>query len=137
MIMDSLSRKIIGYEVYDSETGELASELFDRTVLAEGCRGKGLVIHADNGATQRSSTLRVKLDELGLRTSCSRPRVSSDNAHVESLFRTAKYRHDILTRGILDLARSNAIKSKIPPNTWTSKANCQKGGWQIHWPISP
>ena len=47
-----------------------------------------------NGAPQRSSTLRIKLDELGLRTSYSRPRVSNDNAYSESLFRTTKYRHD-------------------------------------------
>lgn len=99
MIMDIWSRRIVGYEVYESETGELASELFDRTVLAEGCRGQGLIIHADNGAPQRSSTLRVKLDELGLRTSYSRPRVSNDNAHAESLFRTAKYRHDFPIEG--------------------------------------
>ena len=94
MIMDIWSRKIVGYEVYESETGELASELFSRTVLAEGCRGKEVIIHADNGAPQRSSTLRIKLDELGLRTSYSRPRVSNDNAYSESLFRTTKYRHD-------------------------------------------
>lgn len=94
MVMDIWSRKIVGYEVYESETGELAAQLFDRTVLAEGCRGKGVVLHADNGAPQRSSTLRVKLDSLGLRTSYSRPRVSNDNAYSESLFRTAKYRHD-------------------------------------------
>lgn len=94
MIMDIWSRKIVGYEVYESETGELASQLFDRTVLAEGCRGQGVILHADNGAPQRSSTLRAKLDLLGLRTSYSRPRVSNDNAYSESLFRTTKYRHD-------------------------------------------
>lgn len=94
MILDIWSRKIVGYEVYESENGELASELFSRTVLAEGCRGKGVILHADNGAPQRSSTLRIKLDELGLRTSYSRPRVSNDNAYSESLFRTTKYRHD-------------------------------------------
>lgn len=94
MIMDIWSRKIVGYEVYKSETGDLAAQLFDRTVLAEGCRGKGVVLHADNGAPQRSSTLRVKLDQLGLRTSYSRPRVSNDNAYSEALFRTTKYRHD-------------------------------------------
>ena len=52
----------MGYEVYESETGELASELFSRTVMAEGCRGKGVILPADNGALQRSSTLRIKLD---------------------------------------------------------------------------
>ena len=99
MIMDIWSRKIVGYEVYKSETGELAAQLFARTVLAEGCRGQGVVLHADNGAPQRSSTLRVKLEELGLRTSYSRPRVSNDNAFSESLFRTTKYRHDFPRNG--------------------------------------
>ena len=99
MIMDIWSRKIVGYEVYESETGELAAQLFDRTVLAEGCRGQGVILHADNGAPQRSSTLRVKLDALGLRTSYSRPRVSNDNAYSESLFRTTKYRHDFPKEG--------------------------------------
>ena len=103
MIMDVWSRKIVGYEVYESETGELAAELFTRTVLAESYLGEGLVIHADNGAPQRSSTLRVKLDELGLRTSYNRPRVSNDNAYAESLFRTTKYRHDFPTEGFASL----------------------------------
>ena len=108
MIMDVWSRKIVGFEVYDSETGELASELFSRAVLAEGCRDQGVVIHADNGAPQRSSTLRIKLDNLGLRTSYSRPRVSNDNAYSESLFRTFKYRHDFRVEGFdsLDDART-------------------------------
>ena len=92
--MDIWSRKIVGYEVYESETGELAAELFDRTVLAEGCSAQGVVLHSDDGAPQRSSTLRTKLDALGLRTSFSRPRVSNDNAYSEALFRTTKYRHD-------------------------------------------
>ena len=53
-----------------------------------------LPVTLTNGAPQRSSTLRIKPDELGLRTSYSRPRVSNDNAYSESLFRTTKYRHD-------------------------------------------
>lgn len=103
MIMDVWSRKIVGYEVHESETGELAAELFARTALAERYHGDGLVIHADNGAPQRSSTLRVKLDQLGLRTSFNRPRVSNDNAYAESLFRTAKYRHDFPIEGFSSL----------------------------------
>ena len=99
MIMDVWSRKIVGFEVYASETGDLAAQLFERTVLAEACVGKGVILHADNGAPQRSSTLRAKLDQLGLRTSYSRPRVSNDNAYSESLFRTTKYRHNFPTEG--------------------------------------
>lgn len=98
----------MGYEVYESETGELAAELFYRTVLGEGCRGQGVVVHADNGAPQRSSTLRVKLDELGLRTSYSRPRVSNDNAHAESVFRTTKYRHDFPQDGFKSIEDARA-----------------------------
>ena len=108
IIMDVWSRKIVGYEVYEPETGELAAELFARTVLGEGCRGQGVVVHADNGAPQRSSTLRVKLDELGLRTSYSRPRVSNDNAHAESVFRTTKYRHDFPQDGFKSIEDARA-----------------------------
>ena len=39
-----------------------------------------------------SSTLRHTLDRLGVTKSLSRPGVSDDNAFVESLFRTLKYR---------------------------------------------
>lgn len=39
----------------------------------------------------KSQTLQVKLQELNITPSHSRPRVSNDNAYVESLFRTLKY----------------------------------------------
>jgi len=39
----------------------------------------------------RSQALQVKLAELKITPSHSRPRVSNDNAYVESLFRTLKY----------------------------------------------
>ena len=41
---------------------------------------------------------------LGIKPSYSRPRVSDDNAFVESLFRTAKYRPEYPARGFCDLA---------------------------------
>lgn len=107
MIVDVWSRKIVGWEVYENETGELASELVTRAVLAERCRDTDLVLHADNGGPQKSATLRATLDKLGLRTSFSRPRVSDDNAYIESLFRTTKYRHDFPVDGFesIDVAR--------------------------------
>jgi len=40
---------------------------------------------------------------LGIKPSYSRPRVSDDNALVESLFRTAKYRPEFPTKGFADL----------------------------------
>ena len=39
------------------------------------------------------------LNWLGVKPSYSRPRVSDDNAFVESLFRTAKYRPEFPAKG--------------------------------------
>lgn len=51
-------------------------------------RGHPLVLHAGSGAAMKSQTLQVKLAELKITSSHSRPRGSNDNAYVESLFRT-------------------------------------------------
>lgn len=40
----------------------------------------------------RGATLEVRVEELGVPRSFSRPRVSNDNPYSESLFRTVKYR---------------------------------------------
>jgi len=91
LIVDIYSRKIVGWEVHDCENGELGAALVQRTVLAERCFRQPLVLHADNGSPMKSQTMRVKLEELGISPSYSRPRVSNDNAYSESLFRTLKY----------------------------------------------
>ena len=91
LIEDIYSRKIVGWEVHGSETGELAAELMQRAVIAEQCFRKPLVLHSDNGSPMKSYTLQSKLVDLGITPSHSRPRVSNDNAFSESLFRTLKY----------------------------------------------
>ncbi len=91
LVEDIYSRKIVGWEVHDSETGERAAELMQRTVIAEPCFRKPLVLHSDNGSPMKSYTLQSKLADLGITPSHSRPRVSNDNAYSESLFRTLKY----------------------------------------------
>jgi hypothetical protein len=50
------------------------------------------VLHGDNGATLKATTVLAMLHWLGVKPSYSRPRVSDDNAYAEALFRTAKYR---------------------------------------------
>lgn len=91
LIEDIYSRKIVGWEVHERETGELAATLIQRAVMAEQCFRQPLVLHADNGSPMKSQTMRVKLEELGIAPSYSRPRVSNDNPFSESLFRTLKY----------------------------------------------
>ncbi len=93
MIIDIFSRKIVGWEVWLEETGELASELaselVERAVIAEKIKGKPLVLHSDNGAPMKSYTLKSKLEFLGVMTSYSRSRV---NPYSEAQFETLKYR---------------------------------------------
>lgn len=91
MIMDIYSRKIVGWDVYECESGEYAAQLLERTVWAEKCLKSDLVLHSDNGAPMKSMTMHSKMVDLGVISSRSRPRVSNDNAYSESLFRTVKY----------------------------------------------
>jgi len=91
LIEDLFSRKIVGAEVHEEESGGHASDLLERTLIAEQCTFCEVVLHADNGAPMKSQTLRSKMLELGVTPSYSRPRVSDDNPFPESLFRTLKY----------------------------------------------
>ncbi|WP_443088413.1 IS3 family transposase [Vibrio sp. McD22-P3] len=108
VIEDIYSRKIVGYEVYECECGELASQLLQRTLMREQCFNQPLVLHSDNGAPMKSLTFKAKMDELGITSSYSRPRVSDDNPYVESLFRTVKYMPNWPSKGFenLDVSRS-------------------------------
>lgn len=91
MIEDIYSRKIVGWEVHDSENGELASQLLQRSVWSEKCSSTRLVLHSDNGSPMKCLTMQAKMHELGVAGSRSRPGVSNDNPYSESLFRTLKY----------------------------------------------
>ena len=91
LIVDIFSRKIVGWEVHEREGGEEAAALIERSILAERCFRKPLVLHADNGSPMKSQTMQIKLYDLGIIPSYSRPRVSNDNPYSESLFRTLKY----------------------------------------------
>ena len=103
MMLDVFSRKITAWEVYEVECGNYAAQLLQRGVLAEGCASTLQCLHADNGAIQKSSTLRSKMEWLGIEPSYSRPRVSNDNAMSEALFRTTKYRPDFPHEGFKSL----------------------------------
>ena len=103
MIEDIYSRKIVGWEVYDHESGALAAKLLERTLISENALHTGVVLHSDNGAPMKAQTMRMKAYELGVLTSYSRPRVSNDNPFAESLFKTCKYRPNWPTDGFESL----------------------------------
>ena len=101
LILDLYSRKIVGWEVHDSDHSDHAVHLVRRTALAEGIAAltDKPVLHGDNGSTLKATTVLAMLNWLGVKPSYSRPRVSDDNAYAESLFRTAKYRPEFPTKG--------------------------------------
>lgn len=108
LILDLYSRKIVGWEVHERDEAEQAAHLVRRTALAEGVFGhlSKPVLHGDNGATLKATTVLAMLHWLGIAPSYSRPRVSNDNAYAESLFRTAKYRPEFPTQGFADLEQA-------------------------------
>ena len=110
LILDLYSRKIVGWEVHDSDAAEHAAHLVRRTALAEGIAALAdkPVLHGDNGSTLKATTVLAMLHWLGVKPSYSRPRVSDDNAYAESLFRTAKYRPEFPAQGFADLEAARA-----------------------------
>lgn len=115
LILDVYSRKIVGFEVHDSDDAEHAAHLVKRTALAEGIHAMTTkpVLHGDNGATLKATTVLAMLCWLGVKPSYSRPRVSDDNAYVESLFRTAKYRPEFPDKGFADLDEARVWASRF------------------------
>lgn len=94
LILDLYSRKIVVWEVHDTDDSDHAAHLVRRTALAESIATLDAkpVLHGDNGSTLKATSVLAMLNWLGVKPSYSRPRVSDDNAYAESLFRTAKYR---------------------------------------------
>ena len=123
LILDLYSRKIVGFEVHDTDSAEHAAHLARRTALAEGVHAKPVrpVLHGDNGATLKATTVLAMLHWLGIKPSYSRPRVSDDNAFAEALFRTAKYRPEFPLKGFADLdaaqAMGGALRALVQPRT--------------------
>ena len=106
LIVDIFSRKIVGWEVHERESADLAATLIRQAVMSEGCITRPLVLHADNGSPMKGATMKVTMEKLGITASYSRPRVSNDNPFSEALFRTCKYRPDWPTKGFA--ARTDA-----------------------------
>jgi len=91
MISDLYSRYGVHWEVHEDESGDLAAKLIEQAIWREQCYDCTPTLHSDNGSPMRSVTLLTKLLDLGVASSFSRPRVSDDNAFIESLFRTLKH----------------------------------------------
>ena len=98
LVVDTWSRKILGWAVHDAESSTYASVLLRAVIKENGLSPETLVVHMDNGSPMKGATLRATLEALGVQASYSRPHVSNDNPYSEALFRTLKYRPEYPTK---------------------------------------
>ena len=109
LILDLYSRDIVGWEVWEEESAELASILIKRTCLAQKrLTTMPLVLHSDNGSPMKGATMLETLYALGITPSNSRPRVSNDNPYSESLFKTLKYRPNYQPKGFVSIEEARS-----------------------------
>jgi transposase InsO family protein len=114
MFMDIFSRKIVGYEVHETESMELSAALVDKICKKENIKKDQLILHSDNGGPMKGSTMLVKLYDLGVVPSFSRPSISDDNPFSESLFKTVKYCPKYPVKGFSSLAEAREwVKSFV------------------------
>ena len=108
VILDLFSRYVVGWMVAPGESAVLAKKLIQESLSKQGVSPGQLHIHADNGPSMTSKTLALKLADLGVTKSHSRPYVSDDNPFSESQFKTMKYRPEFPDRfGSLEHARAH------------------------------
>lgn len=103
LFMDIFSRKIVGWQVYEAESSELASEVMRDICARENIPPNQVVLHSDNGSPMKGASMLATLQALGVMPSFSRPAVSNDNPYSESLFKTLKYRPTYPQRPFADL----------------------------------
>ena len=92
LFMDIFSRKIVGWQVYETESSDLASEVIRDICERENIARNQVVLHSDNGSPMKGATMLATLQALGVMPSFSRPACSNDNPFSESIFKTLKYR---------------------------------------------
>lgn len=108
LYIDVWSRMIVGFDVHEAQTSELAAALLRRICDEHGIEANTAVLHQDNGAPMKGATFLATMDDLGITKSFSRPRVSDDNAFIESLFRHLKYAPEYPSRGFETVEHARA-----------------------------
>jgi len=109
LVMDIYSRKIVGWQVYEEESSDLAADLMTDICRREKVKPYQVTLHSDNGSPMKGATMLATLQALGVVASFSRPSVSNDNPYSESLFRTLKYRPEY---------PETAFKNLLAARTW-------------------
>jgi len=80
LILDIYSRKIVGWQVHESECSDLAAALRVDVCHREKIEPEQVVLHSDNGSPMKGATMLATLQQLGVIPSFSRPAVSKASA---------------------------------------------------------
>jgi len=91
VVLDIFSRYVVGWCVMPGESAEVAKDLIESTLTAQGVGRDRLTIHADRGSSMTSNQVAELLAFLGVGRSHSRRHVSNDNPFSEAQFKTLKY----------------------------------------------
>jgi len=113
LFVDLFSRKIVGWQVFDCESAELAAGLLQDICARHGIAPGQLVVHSDNGSPMKGETMLATMQRLGVAPSRSRPSVSNDNPYSESLFRTLKYRPDLPVKPFENLLQARRWATRL------------------------
>lgn len=125
LVMDIYSRKIVGWEVHEQESADLAAQLIRKACWAEGIARYRLVLHSDNGSPMKGATMLATLQQLGVVPSFSRPTVSNDNPYSESLFGSLKYSPAYPAKPFASLeAARDWVHTFV---TWYNGTHCHSG----------
>jgi putative transposase len=108
LFLDLYSRKVVGWQIYEDESSELAAEVMRDICVREAIKPAQVILHSDNGSPMKGASMLATLQALGVMPSFSRPAVSNDNPYSESLFKTLKYRPDYPERAFSSLANARA-----------------------------
>jgi len=89
VIIDLYSRSIVGWELSQSRTADLTVSALKKALMYRDVK-PGLLFHSDRGSEYGAYLFQDELARAGIRPSMNRPRHMTDNAHVESFFKSLK-----------------------------------------------
>lgn len=88
-ILDLWSRKVIGWAFSRNHDTDLVTGALNMSLAFED-RQPGCLFHSDQGSEYRSDSYRDRIAEVGMISSMSRAGTPTDNAYVESFFKTLR-----------------------------------------------
>ena len=89
VIIDLYSRGIVGWELSKYRTADVTVSALRKALGHRDVR-PGMIFDSDRGAEYGAHMFQSELRRAGIRPSMNRPKHMTDNAHVESFFKTMK-----------------------------------------------